>query len=307
MLLVEAFNANLLSQQVAGALDLFGVAVGIWTVWSSISLPLGGNLQRAFRLIGIGALAFACSHVIDTLAASLGFLSDGQVLLLMQTTVLISMLFFVPGLARLADLLPTLPAARKIVTFPRIWPFALPLIIVICSFSFIFYGVSPEGEIVALIGLDGSLVIIACLCILMVARARIGGVVGGSLWTAMLGLLLFCLAHPLQALLYEQAPLPDGAIDVLHRLIIMPALLLFAISITKLGRKLSFGLLGTEKLPALSVPTNTGPQHAPGRKALYRFSARARARRNFEREQLLRRGSTPSRPFPALRQRVSRD
>jgi len=52
-------SASLPAMQLAGALDLVGLAAAIWTLWSSIWLPLGGSLQRAFRLISFGALAFA--------------------------------------------------------------------------------------------------------------------------------------------------------------------------------------------------------------------------------------------------------
>lgn len=306
MMLAEAFDAALISQQLSGLLDLIGVAVGIWTVWSSISLPIGGNLQRAFRLIGVGALAFACSHVIDSLVVNLHLASDEQGLLIMQATVLVSMLFFVPGLARLAEMLPTLPSARKPGSFPQVWPFMLPIIILIGAFSFIFYGVSPEGETVAFIGLDGLLTGMALLCIVLVVRARIGGVIGRALWMAMLGLLLFCLAHPLQLLLYDQADLPSGANDVLHRLIVIPALLFFALSITRLGRKLNASLQMAERLRVFTSTPVTKPQPQPRRSPKHGFSARDRARRNHEREQSLS-GASPSRPFPAQRPRATQD
>src|SRR5215472_3348791 len=112
--LAEGFDSAVLAQQIAGTLDLAGLAVGIWVVWSSISLPLGGSLQRAFRLNGFGALTFALAHVIESLIGGLRLLSDQQNFLLTQGTVLISMLFFVPGLAGLADMLPTLPSVRKV-------------------------------------------------------------------------------------------------------------------------------------------------------------------------------------------------
>ncbi len=298
--LAGVFNTLLISQQLAGLLDLIGVTVAIWTVWSSLTLPLGGNLQRAFRLIGFGALAFACSHVIDSFVVNLNLASDEQGLLIMQATVLISMLFFVPGLARLAEMLPTLPTAKKPDAFPQVWPFMLPVIMVIGAFSFILYGVSPAGELVAFIGLDSLLIFMALLCLILVIRARIGGVIGRSLWFAMLGLLLFCLAHPLQLVLYDKLNLPSGANDILHRLIVIPALLLFALSITRLGRKLNVSL------HVFASTSTTAPQPELRRSMKYGFSARDRARRHREREQSLR-GASPSRPFPALRPRVTQD
>ncbi len=144
-LLATGINSALLAQQAAGVLDLVGLAVGIWAVWSSITPPIGGNLQRAFRLIGFGALAFALSHVIESLIGSLQLLSDQDNFLLMQGTVLISMLFFVPGLAGLADVLPSLPTARRGVSLPHIWPLAVPMIFLVCAFSFIKGRVNPRA------------------------------------------------------------------------------------------------------------------------------------------------------------------
>jgi hypothetical protein len=305
-MLAEAFNADLTFQQIAGLLDLIGVAFGIWTIWSSISLPLGGNLQRAFRLIGFGTLAFACSHVIDSFVTDLHLATDEQGLLLMQATVIISMLFFVPGLAGLAEMLPALPIARKPGSFPQVWAFTLPIIIVIGAFSFIIYGVSPAGETVAFTGLDGLLNGMALLCIVLVVRARIGGVIGRSLWMAMVGMMLFCLAHPLQILLYDKANLPDGANNILHRLIVIPALLLFAISITRLGRKLSASLQMAERLRVFASISVAAPQPHLRRGTKYGFSARDRARRSTEREHSLS-GASPSRPFPAQRPRATQD
>src|SRR5215469_15831518 len=90
--------SDLFALQIAGALDLTGLAVGGWTLWSSISLPLGGKLQRAFRLIGYGTVAFAASHLLDLLLAGLQVLPDDGGYVLLQGTVLASMLVFVPGL-----------------------------------------------------------------------------------------------------------------------------------------------------------------------------------------------------------------
>jgi hypothetical protein len=76
----------------------------------------------------------------------------------------------------------------------------------------------------------------------LLLRARIGGVIGRSLWLTLVGLLLFSLAHPLQIWLVEEASFPAAALAVLHRLIVMPALILFAFSIARVARALSHAL-----------------------------------------------------------------
>jgi hypothetical protein len=300
LLLAEGFSADWFAQQAAGALDLVGLAVGIWTVWSSISLPLGGKLQRAFRLIGLGALAFAFSHLLDTLIAGLRLLSNDQGFLLTQGTVLISMLLFVSGVAGLADVVPTLPSAGRVARFPRFWPLAVTAVMMIGAFSFILYGLSPEAEVIALFGLDGGITVLAVLCLILLARSRIGGMIGRFLWLAMAGLLIFSLAHPLQAWLYNRSSLPGNTLAILHRLIVMPSLLIFAYSITRLARKLSVNLYiestPTSRLPVAQIMK---PER---RKVKDGLGPRARARRKREREERL---SSPvaSRPFPALKHR----
>lgn len=299
--LAEGFSSALIGQQVAGVLDLMGLAVGIWTVWSSITLPLDGKLQHAFRLIGFGALAFAVSHVIDSLVGGLSLLSSEQTLLLTQGTVLISMLFFIPGLAGLADVLPTLSSARRLASIPHFWPLEIALALTMVAFSFILFGISPEAEAVAFIALDGIILVIAGLCIVLLLRTRIGGVIGRSLWLAMVGLLIFSLAHPLQVWLYGGIGLPDTALAIVHRLIVMPALMLFALSLTSLARKLSVSLYS---LPAQSAPLSPGEetQKQERWKVLDGISPRARARQHRERKS--DRGSLKlTRPFPALRLR----
>lgn len=237
-----AESSDLIALQIAGALDLTGLAVGVWTLWSAISLPLGGKLQRAFRLIGFGTVAFAASHLLDLLLAGLQALPGNAGFVITQGTVLASMLVFVPGLADLADVLPTLPTAAQRAPFPRIWPLGIGLTMLIGALCFIVYGFSPEGETFALIGLDGSLLFTATLCFFLLLRARIGGVIGRSLWLALGGLLLFSLAHPLQIWLVEETILPPTTLAVLHRLIVMPALILFALSISRVARALSYKL-----------------------------------------------------------------
>ncbi len=300
--LLEGADSTLLAQQAAGLLDLVGLAAGIWTVWSSIMLPLGGNLQRAFRLIGFGSLAFACSHVVDSFIVDLHLVSADQGLLIMQGTVLLSMLCFVPGLAALADMLPTLPGAQGMAALPRFWPLAITTVMVVGAFSFIMYGISPEAEIIALISLDGGISLMACLCIILLIRARIGGMIGRYLWLAMVALLFFSLAHPAQVWMYDNAGLSDRLLAILHRLLVMPALLLFAFSVTRLSHKLNASLyLEAQQSVVKRADTQEHPSYSP--KAM--FSIRARAYRNKARARML--SGAGSRPFPALRQKVSSD
>ncbi len=303
-LLVEGADSTLVAQQLAGFLDLVGLAAGIWTVWSSIMLPLGGNLQRAFRLIGFGTLAFACSHIIDSFIGDLHLVSDNAGLLITQGNVLLSMLCFVPGLAALTDVLPTLPGAKGTASFPRFWPLAVAVVIVTGAFSFILYGISPEAEVVAFIALEGCISLIACLCIILLLRARIGGMIGRYLWLAMVALLIFSLAHPVHIWMVDNSGLPGGLLAILHRLVVMPALLLFAFCTTRLSRKLNASLyLETQQ----SVVKRAEPQAAQERWSQKTVSSvRARAHRNRARERMLS-GAADSRPFPRLRQKVGSD
>jgi len=149
-----------------------------------------------------------------------------------------AMFFFVPGLASLADVLPGFSSKRR-KPFPHIWPLAVGLAISIGALSFVVYGLNPEAEVAAFIGLDGSLLLMTLLCIILLIRTRVGGDIGRSLWLATLGLLIFSLAHPFQAWLYEQTDGAPGELSIVHRLIVMPAFVLFAISITQLARNMS--------------------------------------------------------------------
>jgi len=299
--LAEGFSSALIGQQVAGVLDLMGLAVGIWTVWSSITLPLDGKLQHAFRLIGFGALAFAVSHVIDSLVGDLRLLSGEQTLLLTQGTVLISMLFFIPGLAGLADVLPTLSSVRRLAPIPHFWPLEIVLALTIVAFSFILFGISPEAEAVAFIALDGIILVIAGLCVLLLLRTRIGGMIGRFLWLAMVGLLVFSLAHPLQVWLVNASGLPDTALAIIHRLIVMPSLMLFALSLTSLARRLSISFYSPPAQPAPPSKAEEAPKQERWI-VLDGLSPRARARQHRERKSV--RGSLKlTRPFPALRLR----
>lgn len=228
--------------EVTSVIDLAGLIVAIWTFWSSTSLLLGGRLQRAFRFMSWGILAFAASHLFESLTRGLQILVSSSDILVTQGAVLASLLFFIPGLAGLADAMPTFRHDGQSEARLGITPLAVGLAIMIGLLSFILYGFSPEAEIIALIGLDGSLIAIAGLCLVLLARARIGGVIGRSLWLAMLGLMLFSLAHPLQAWLYETTNLSVDTLAVLHRLIAGPAFILFALSISRLARGLGHDL-----------------------------------------------------------------
>lgn len=233
---------SLTALQITSSIDLVDFIVAIWAWWSSASLPIGGNLRQAIRLISWGILAFAGSHLFESVTRGLHVLINGPDILVTQGAVLASMLFFVPGLAGLADALPVLQRSKQSQPPVRVWPLAVGLAITIGLLSFIVYGFSPQAEILALLGLDGSLVFIAGLCVFLFLRARIGGVIGRSLWFAVLGLLLFSLAHPLQAWLYEVTGLSTDALAVLHRLISSPAFILFAVSIIRLARGFQRGV-----------------------------------------------------------------
>jgi hypothetical protein len=228
----------LTSFQIAGALDLAGLLVAIWTLWSTIVLTLGGRLLRAFRLISLGALAFALSHLLDTLLQGANLLNDEAALFLHQGVVFIAILLFVAGLASLTDDLPALGVSRQGEASLRLWPFAVGMVVCICALSFIVYGFNLVAESWAFIWLDGCLVFLLVICLVLMLRARLGGTIGRSLWLAMLGLFIFGMAHPAQTWFYLNSSLAPGALGVLHRLVVIPAFFLFAISISRLGQQL---------------------------------------------------------------------
>ncbi len=228
---------SLLPFELSGALDLAGLAMATWTLWVFLSLPLQGVLRRAYRFISIAALAFAFSHVLDSLVQALGLLPVQGAVLLHQGAVLISMLLFVPGLASLAESFSLVsPTAQKLSS--RLWPLAIGFIAGIVSLSFIIYGVAPEAEAVAFAGVNACLIVLAGVCCVLLVRARIRGAVGSSLWLALLGVVIFSLAHPLQAWTVLQPGLSDYN-EVFHRLLVIPAFFLFALSLTHLARRLS--------------------------------------------------------------------
>ncbi|HEY7357155.1 MAG TPA: hypothetical protein VH590_11835 [Ktedonobacterales bacterium] len=229
---------SILAFQIAGVLDLAGLLVAIWTIWSTISLTLGGRLLLAYRFIAVGGLAFALSHLLDTLLQASQTLNVEVATFLHQGVVTIAIFLFVAGLANLADDLPGRGAPRQMGTSLRLWPFVVGTALCISAFSFIIYGFSLVAEVWAFIWLEVGLVLLVSVCLALVLRARLGGAVGRSLWLAMLGLLIFGMAHPVQVWFYLNSNLTPGELGALHRLVVIPAFFLFAISITRLGQQL---------------------------------------------------------------------
>jgi hypothetical protein len=227
---------SLTNLEVVALLDFSGLTIAIWTFWSSIWLHLGGNVFRAFRLISIGGLAFALSHLLDTI---LQLLDIETATLIHQGAVLLSVLFFLPGLASLADAVPSFKVAGRSAQHSAFWPISVCLTLGITAASFILYGINALAETVAFVALDGSIVLLAGACLILVVRARLGGGIGRSLWQAMLGLIIFSMAHPVQVWFYEQATYSQDTLAILHRLIVIPAFCLFAVSMTSVARTLS--------------------------------------------------------------------
>ena len=262
--------------EISGILDLVGLAAAIWTLWTSLSLPLGGQLKRSYRCIAWGTLAFAASHLLESFFQGTQVLGGEQAYMLMQAAVPASILFFVWGLIGISETFPGFSSNDQGSPLAFAWPLAVNLVIAIGAFSFIFYGVSTQAEVVALVGLEGGLFILTGLCVFLLIRARLRGAIGHSLWLAMLGLLLFSLAHPLEIWLIEGTNLSGDLIAVLHRVVVMPALILFAISITRLAHYLNQALLPIT--PPTGEAQNTQPQ-----KFLQVISASASKRDNRER------------------------
>jgi hypothetical protein len=232
------FSDYITSFLIAGALDLAGLLVAIWTIWSTISLMLGGRLLLAFRFTAVGAFAFAVSHLLDTLLQASKTLNVEVATLLHQGVVTVALFLFVAGLANLADDLPGLGAPRQMGASLRLWPFVVGTALCISLFSFIVYGFNLVAEVWAFIWLEFSLILLLVICLMLMLRARLGGAIGRSLWLAMLGLFIFGMAHPVQVWFYLNTDYTPGALAVMHRLVVIPAFFLFAISITRLGQQL---------------------------------------------------------------------
>ncbi len=267
------------SFEIINLLDLISLSVAIWTIWTAFSLPLGGALQRAFRLIAFGSLAFAFSHILDALVQELGFLSTETATLCHQGGVLISIMLFVFGISRLADTIPTLTSDQNQTSSGLLWSLAVGLILVVAAFSFIVYGLSLESAAISFIGISGCLIFMVVICFVLLLRARIGGAIGRALWLAFLGLLLFSLAHPLQSWALFQNPSTPTTNAIIHRLVVVPAFLIFALSLASLARTLSRTSM-QEQLAAYQDKANLTVQMAtpPSDKAARDdFGPRARA------------------------------
>jgi hypothetical protein len=235
-----------------------GVAIAIWTLWTCFGLALGGHLRRAFGLISVGGLAFALSHVLDTI---LQLLNIDAATLIHQGAVLLAMLCFLPGLAALTDSLPPLQRAAGATDRLQLWPLAVWLTFSSSAISFILYGVSALAEAVTFLVLDGSILVLAGITIVLVVRARLGGPIGRALWLALLGLLLFSLAHPLQAWLYQATDEAAPVFNILHRLIVMPAFLLFASSLATVARGLTATSLPQASGGSVGLHSRAGGGH----------------------------------------------
>lgn len=258
------------SLEISGVLDLVGLAVALWTLWASLSLPVGGQCKRSYRSIAWGTLAFALTYLLDSVLQGTQLLNSSQGAVLTQAAVLASMLLFVWGLMGMAEALPTFSHQRASF-FDLICLLVVDLAIAAGALSFVISGFSSEAVFVALFGLDAGLLIITGVCVALLVRARLGGIFGRSLWLAMLGLLLFSLAHPLQIWLVAETHLSAGLLAILHRGIVIPALLLFALSITRLARQLNQTLLP-------GTPMAQEPQEEQ-QEIIVVVSARARAQR----------------------------
>ena len=235
-------NDQLTTFQIAGVLDLAGLLAAIWMIWSTISLTLGGRLLLAFRFMAVGAFAFAFSHLIDTLLQASKVLDVEAATFLHQGVVSIAIFLFVAGLANLADDLPVLGASRQMTSSLRLWPLVVGAATCISALSFVLYGFSLVAEGWAFIWIDMSLIILLGVCLVLALRARLGGTIGRSLWLAMLALFIFGMAHPVQVWFYLNTDFTPGTLAVLHRLVVIPAFILFAISIARLGQQVDRSL-----------------------------------------------------------------
>jgi hypothetical protein len=116
---------------------------------------------------------------------------------------------------------------------------AVGLSLFLLALSFIVYGFKIETVFWALMALNAGIVVLALACAVQVWRAHLGGALGGALYLALFGLLIFSLAHPAQTW-FSAAHLVSGPIvPLLHRMAVIPAFLLFSASITRLSRALA--------------------------------------------------------------------
>jgi hypothetical protein len=220
-------------------LDLIGVVAAIWTLWVFAWLPLQGVAMSAFRLIAVGGLIFALLHVLDTLFMVWKVLPQGMPGLVHFGLVLVSLVVFVVGLARLADAVNAWQAPET--QFPRHqwWPMSVAMSVFLLALSFIIYGFKLEELFWASVSIDTGIVLLSITCAVQVWRARLGGAVGGALYLALVGLLIFSLAHPMQTYLGSVQFVSGPIVPLLHRLTVIPAFLLFSASIGRLSRALA--------------------------------------------------------------------
>ncbi len=236
--------------------DLVGVMSAIWTVWALAWLPVEGLLRNAFRFVTIGSLTFALLHVSDTVLRQGHLLPGSLVSLIHIGSMLLAMVFFVLGLARLAD---AVTWERTEARPPmRWWPLSVGVALCLGILSFIIYGLSASAVVWATVGISAGLILLTVVCLVQVLRARLGGMVGSALWLALLGLIVFCLVHPLQAWLFDARLITPSPISpVLHRLFVIPAFLLFSASMARLSR----GLTSPVSRPSRPALIHTGASH----------------------------------------------
>jgi hypothetical protein len=215
-------------------LDFVAVLAAVWSLSMLAWLDLEGALRGAFRWIVAGGMVFALLHLQDTLLRLSEQVSFNVINLIHIGSMLVVLIFLVLGLARLADAATPGRAGEGTV---RWWTLAVGVAVVVGALSFILYGMSVAAVAWADWMLQFCLVLLTRACVGQVLRARLGGSVGRALHWAMLGLLVFSLVHPLQAWLFTIQVLgPSPYSSLLHRVFVIPAFLLFSISISALTR-----------------------------------------------------------------------
>lgn len=220
-------------------LDLIGVIAAIWAVWALAWLDMQGALRRAFRLLAFGGLIFALLHVQDSIVRLEKLLAGGWIQLIHLGLVLVAMAFFVFGLARLADSVTRWQAPAGTLPSSAWWSLAVGVAVSLGALGFILYGASPAALLWAELGLDAGLVLLAVVCVIQVLRARLAGALGSALWIGLVALLIFSLDHPLQLWLSSARIVAPALSPVLHRVVVIPAFLLFSVSIARLSRTLA--------------------------------------------------------------------
>ena len=220
-------------------LDMAGVIAAIWTLWIFAWLPLKGIAMSAFRLIAVGGVIFALLHVLDTLFSVWKILPSGLPSLFHWGLVLVSLVYFVFGLARLADAVSEWQQSQEQTPRQAWWPLAVGLSLILLAVSFIIYGFQIETVYWAVMALNVGIVVLSFTCAVQVWRAHLGGAVGGALYLALLGLLIFSLAHPAQTIIIQTDVVSGPIVPLLHRLAVIPAFLLFSASIARLSHALA--------------------------------------------------------------------